>query len=303
MGKSLLEVLDPEKLLSQGDIEPEEADMIFALFTKTNVKRKLNIFSSAKDANLIIATAKWFDAVEKMLDAGKTGMFVSTIHLVHKINLAIKLSNIDTVSYLAASDAFLSSLPSEVASIVKNWQTNAPGPRPTVSKAIEGTYHDRPAEIQRAGFLRRYGLLPYFDLTSFFRNKDALKLKNKSISSLLSDFFTREELFEVLAYLSLDKINVPYVSVRNISGHDTLLTHDAASALEIVKKEYWPDILKFLCRDCVSFVHEQSFVYVSNREVFCSKGVEALGMAYISALNEVSKMNIIEDDYFFDEIR
>jgi len=37
-------VLDPEKLLSQGDVDPEEADMIFALFTDTNVKRSSTSF-------------------------------------------------------------------------------------------------------------------------------------------------------------------------------------------------------------------------------------------------------------------
>jgi len=92
-------VLDPEKLLSQGDVDPEEADMIFALFTDTNVKTKLNIFSSSRDIGLIKAVEEWFVAAEKLIDEGKTGMFVSAIHLVHKRNLARKLDDIDTVSF------------------------------------------------------------------------------------------------------------------------------------------------------------------------------------------------------------
>jgi len=289
-------VLDPEKLLSQGDVDPEEADMIFALFTDTNVKTKLNVFSSSRDIGLIKAVEEWFAAAEKLIDEGKTGMFVSAIHLVHKRNLARKLDDIDTVSFLSASDAFLSRLPSEAANIVKNWQTDAPGPRPTVSKAVEGTYYSRPAEIQRAGFLRRHGLLPYFDLVKFF--KTASRLKNKS--NLFSNFFEQEDLFELLAYISLDKINVPYVSVKTLSGDDIMLDRDAAKALDAVKRESWPDILEFLCRDCVG--RSESVFYVKDENVFRRKGTEALGMAYNSALNEILKKDSVEDICFFDEI-
>lgn len=289
-------VLDPEKLLSQGDVDPEEADMIFALFTDTNVKTKLNIFSSSRDIGLIKAVKEWFAAAEKLIDEGKTGMFVSAIHLVHKRNLARKLDDIDTVSFLSASDAFLSRLPSEAANIIKNWQTDAPGPRPTVSKAVEGTYHSRSAEIQRAGFLRRYGLLPYFDLVKFF--KTASRLKNKS--NLFSNFFEQEVLFELLAYISLDKINVPYVSVKTLGGDDVMLDRDAAKALDAVRQEYWPDILEFLCRDCVG--RSESVFYVKDENVFRRKGTEALGMAYNSALNEILKKDSVEDICFFDEI-
>jgi len=289
-------VLDPEKLLSQGDVDPEEADMIFALFTDTNVKTKLNIFSSSRDIGLIKAVEEWFAAAEKLIEEGKTGMFVSAIHLVHKRNRARKLDDIDTVSFLSAADAFLSRLPSEAANIVKNWQTDAPGPRPTVSKAVEGTYYSRSAEIQRAGFLRRYGLLPYFDLVKFF--KTASRLKNKA--NLCSNFFEQEDLFELLAYISLDKMNVPYVSVKTLSGDDIMLDRDAAKALDAVRQEYWPDILEFLCRDCVG--RSESVFYVKDENVFRRKGTEALGMAYNSALNEILKKDSVEDICFFDEI-
>jgi len=289
-------VLDPEKLLSQGDVDPEEADMIFALFTDTNVKTKLNIFSSSRDIGLIKAVEEWFAAAEKLIDEGKQGMFVSAIHLVHKRNLARKLDDIDTVYFLSAPDAFLSRLPSEAANSINNWQTDAPGPRPTVSKAVEGTYYSRSAEIQRAGFLRRYGLLPYFDLVKFF--KTASRLKNKS--NLFSNFFEQEVLFELLAYISLDKINVPYVSVKTLSGDDIILDRDAAKALDAVKRESWPDILEFLCRDCVG--RSESVFYVKDENVFRRKGTEALGMAYNSALNEILKKDSVEDICFFDEI-
>jgi len=291
-------VLDPEKLLSQGDVDPEEADMIFALFTDTNVKTKLNVFSSSRDIGLIKAVEEWFGAAEKLIDEGKTGMFVSAIHLVHKRNLARKLDDIDTVSFLSASDAFLSRLPSEAANIVKNWQTDAPGPRPTVSKAVEGIYYSRPAEIQRAGFLRRYGLLPYFDLVKFFKFVPASMLKNKS--RLFSNLLEQEVLFELLAYISLDKINVPYVSVKTLGGDDIMLDRDAAKALDAVKRESWPDILEFLCRDCVG--RRESVFYVKDENVFRRKGTEALGMAYNSALNAILKKDSVEDICFFDEI-
>jgi len=222
--------------------------------------------------------------------------FLARFHLVHKRNLARKLDDIDTVSFLSASDAFLSRLPSEAANIVKNWQTDAPGPRPPVSKAVEGTYYSRPAEIQRAGFLRRYGLLPYFDLVKFF--KTASRLKNKS--SLFSNLLEQEDLFELLAYISLDKINVPYVSVKTLGGDDIMLDRDAAKALDAVKRVSWPDILEFLCRDCVG--RSESVFYVKDENVFRRKGTEALGMAYNSALNEILKKDSVEDICFFDEI-
>jgi len=49
-------------------------------FTDTNVKTKLNIFSSSRDIGLIKAVEEWFAAAEKLIDEGKTGMFVSAIH-------------------------------------------------------------------------------------------------------------------------------------------------------------------------------------------------------------------------------
>jgi len=73
--------------------------------------------------------------------------------------------------------------------------------------------------------------------------KTASRLKNKS--SLFSNFFEQEDLFELLAYISLDKMNVPYVSVKTLGGDDVMLDRDAAKALDAVRQEYWPDILEF----------------------------------------------------------
>lgn len=228
-----------EKLAKEGDISPKEADRIFSLFSERNRTTRLYAFSGKRDLELISAVSRWFRQVKKALEEGKTGMFVSTIHMQEHRELISMLELIDTVSFLRVSDALKKT--SEKAKIADRWQE-------TASKTEMCEYGNGMTEILRAGFLRRYEALPDGLRTGIKDLRDI----TKKIKKLPDLFEATDRLFDALLYLSLDCAEIPYMAVRygktlfSFDEDEILFPEDTFDAVEIIKEKYWPGILEKL---------------------------------------------------------
>ena len=73
------------KLDKQNDISLKEADWIYALFSPSMLRTKLNPNSSKADRDLMHALKGWYQVVEQKIEQGHRGNFIFTITLVESL--------------------------------------------------------------------------------------------------------------------------------------------------------------------------------------------------------------------------
>lgn len=240
-----------EKFHKTGDITGKEADKIYALFSKNCQATKMNPASSKVDVALLEAFRTWFAEIEKAVDEGRAGIFLSTVNVDYNYSFTEKLNPLDKIRRFGIYGSLWENLPKEL-----NGQTVFP-------------------DIKRIGWLRRYGL---YDLVA---DMEVSPLAGRAVDPeieirrLSNEIIDKpDDLIGILFSLSVNQLDIPCVSLSVFprpSSERFLLPKEINEKLEAVKS-MWEPILEILISSGVLKAYELNrnknlLYYINNTDI------------------------------------
>ncbi len=240
-----------EKFRKTGDITGKEADKIYALFSKNCQATKMNPASSKVDVALLEAFRTWFAEIEKAVDEGRAGIFLSTVNVDYNYLFAEKLNSLDKIRRFGIYGSLWDNLPKEL-----NGQVVFP-------------------DIKRLGWLRRYGL---YDLVAGMEVSplagDAVdpEIKIRRLSDEIID--KPDDLIGILFSLSVNQLDIPCVSLSSFPGLSSakfMMPEKINKRLKAVKS-MWEPILETLISSGVLKTYKTDYkkdpvYYINNRDI------------------------------------
>lgn len=269
-----------KKFQETGDITKKESDKIYALFSKNCQATKMNPASSKVDVELLRAFHMWFAEVKKAVDEGRTGMFLSTVKLDYSHSFTEKLNPLDRISRFGAHGSLREKLPKELKG-----QALFP-------------------EINRAGWLRRYGL---YDLVAKMEVAGKATDPEIKIHRLLNEGVdSPEDLIDILFGLSVDRLDIPCASFAVFPGLPSekyLLPKEINKNLESVKNR-WKPIQETLISSGVLKAYrlnDKKVYRINNKNVSeWESGVNKFIEVFKYSMKKEERIKQPDDDHWFE---